>query len=169
MTVETKLVELAKGLASLRDAVEHAIVVYEDGYALHLRGGQLGVTIPLVTNHGRAVAVIHTHPVPRSAPSLADLRVLVAMAQLGVREPKLLTVHAEGGEATISVYTLRRPLPPELWLQLERDALSYELLNVESRFSPEVSEKQLREQHALLSRLSLSIERYKVKVAPTAS
>lgn len=165
MTVEINLLELAKGLASIQDSVEHAVVVYEDGFALHLRGSPLGVGIPLVSDHGRAVAVVHTHPVPRTAPSLPDLKVLFSMAQLGVPNPRLVTVYSDGAEATVSVYTLRFLPPPDLLPMIEEQALRYELLSVKSRFDPSISEKQLREQHAILSRLGISIERYKVKVA----
>lgn len=165
MTVETKLIELAKELASLRDGVEHAAVVYEDGFIIHLKGSTLGVGIPLLTNHGRAVTVVHTHPVPRTAPSLPDLKVLLLMAQLGVPSPKLATVFSDGREATISVYTMRSLPPPELLPLLERHAYSYELLNAESGFDPSISEKQLREQHILLSKLGISVERYRVRIA----
>jgi len=165
MPVETQIIELAKGLAGINEPFEHAIIVYEDGYLLHLRGSTLGVGIPLVTDHGRAVAIVHSHPVPRTAPSLPDLRVLLSMKQLGVENPKLATVYSDGREATVTVYTLRSTPPPHLIPLLEQHALEYERLNVESRFDPAISEKQLREQHALLSRLGLSIERYRFRVA----
>ena len=165
MTVEIDLIELAKGLARVRDSAEHAIVVYEDGFALHLRGSSLGVGIPLVSNHGKAVAVVHTHPVPRTAPSLPDLRVLFSMGVLGVQNPKLVTIYSDGGEATVSIYTLRSLPPPDLVPLIEEQALKYEQLSARTDFDPSISEKQLREQHAILSRLGISVERYKVKVA----
>lgn len=165
MPVETQILEVAKDLASIREPYEHAVVVYEDGFKVHLRGSMLGVSIPLLTDHGRAVAIVHTHPVPRTAPSLPDLMVLISMARLGVKEPKLATVYSEYREATVTVYTLRSTPPPDLIPLLERHALNYEQLNVESRFDSAVSEKQLREQHAFLSRLGLSVARYRIKLA----
>lgn len=165
MPVETQILELAKDLASLNEPFEHAVVIYEDGFKLHLRGSPLGVGIPLVTDHGRAVAVVHTHPVPRTAPSLPDLQVLLSMARLGVKNPRLATVYSDGREVTVTVYTLRSPPPEELLPLLERQALSYEVLNVESQFDPAISEKQLREQHALLSKHGISVERYKIRLA----
>ena len=166
MTVAKDLLELARELAGLRDRAEHAAVVYEDGSVLHLRGTPFGVGIPLVSDHGRAVAVVHTHPVPRTAPSLPDLQVLISMARLGVPSPKLATVYSDGVEATVSVYTLRGPPPPELLRLIEEKAMEYEALSVESRFDSSVSEKQLREQAAVLGRLGISVERYRFRLHP---
>lgn len=165
MTVENVILETARTLASEADTVENAVVLYEDGHALRLKGSRYGVAIPLVTNHGRAVAVIHTHPVPRTSPSLPDLRVLFSMAKLGVPSPKLVTVYSEGNTALVTVYTARAPLPPDIEELLTKHALDYEFMNIQSGFDPKVSEKQVREQHALLSRLGVSVERYKIKIA----
>lgn len=164
MTVE-KILEIARRLAAQPSEVEQAVVVYEDGFELALKGSPFGVPIPLVTEHGRAVAVIHTHPVPRTAPSLPDLQVLLRMARLGVNEPAVATVYSGGGEAVVTVYRVRSPPPPGSEELLLRHAIGYEHLSAESGFDPRVSEKQVREQHALLSRLGIVVERYRLTPA----
>ncbi len=163
MTVETTIFEIARRLAREPSPVERAVVLYEDGSALELSGSPTGVSIPLVAaGHGRAVAVVHTHPVPRSAPSLPDLQVLFAMARLGVERPRMVTVYSGAGGVVVTVYTLKSPPPPGAEELVARHALSYERLSVDTGFDPRVSEKQLREQHALLSRLGISVERYRL-------
>ncbi len=163
MTVESLIFKIARHLAAGPSPVERAVVLYEDGSALEVAGSPTGVSIPLmVAGRGRAIAVIHTHPVPRVAPSLPDLQVLFAMARLGVEQPRMVTVYSGEGGVVITVYTLKGPLPPGAEELAARQALSYERLNLDARFDPRVSEKQLREQHALLSRLGISVERYRL-------
>ncbi len=165
MTVETDIIGIARRLAAEPSPVERAVVVYEDGYVLPIAGSTMGVSIPLVTNHGRATAVIHTHPVPRTAPSLPDLQVLFAMARLGVEQPRMVTVYSSEEGVIVTVYTLKSPPPPGAEELAARQALNYERLNIDAGFDPRVSEKQLREQHALLGRLGIGVERYRLPPA----
>jgi len=166
MTVENAIIKIARRLAEEPSPVERAVVVYEDGSTIELAGSLGGVNIPLVVaGRGRAVAVIHTHPVPRTAPSLPDLQVLFAMARLGVEQPRMVTVYSSAEGVVVTVYTLKGPLPPGAEELVARQALSYERLNLDAGFDPRVSEKQLREQHALLSRLGVSVERYRLPPA----
>jgi hypothetical protein len=165
MTVEIDIIGIARRLAMEPSSVERAVVVYEDGYILPIAGSPMGVGIPLLTNHGRATAVIHTHPVPRTAPSLPDLQVLFAMAKLGVEQPRMVTVYSNEEGVILTVYTLKSPPPPGAEELAARHALNYEHLNLDANFDPRVSEKQLREQHALLSRLGISVERYRLPPA----
>lgn len=163
--METDIIRIARMLAEEPSPIERAVIVYEDGYALSIAGSLTGVSIPLVTSHGRATAVIHTHPVPRTAPSLPDLQVLFAMAKLGVERPRMVTVYSDAEGVIITVYTLRSPMPPGAEELAAQHALNYERLNLDANFDPRISEKQLREQHTLLSRLGIGVERYKLPPA----
>ena len=64
-----KLISLARDLARKPRDVEHAIVVFEDGWVSPIisQGLKYGTFIPLRNSiHGYAIAVLHTHPVPRT-------------------------------------------------------------------------------------------------------
>lgn len=157
------ILESARELVSMAAGrVEYAIVIYEDGSRAVFRGAAMEVPIPLTGPHGRAVAVIHTHPVPRTAPSLPDLAVLVSMTRLGIIPAYLAIVYFSNKRATVTLYTATRPIPREAEKIIAGQALKYEKLNYISAFSPSISEKQLREQHAMLSRLGISVERYQI-------
>lgn len=161
--MKDRILESSRELASMAvDEEEYAVVIYEDGAWVLFSGASMEVQIPLIGPHGRAVAVIHTHPVPRTAPSLPDLAVLISMTRLGVIPAYLATVYASNGKATVTLYTATRPLPHGVEKIIAAQALKYEKLNYVNAFSPSISEKQLREQHALLSKLGISVERYQV-------
>ncbi len=157
------ILESARELASMAsEREEYAMVIYEDGSRAVFKGAAMEVLIPLAGQHGRAVAVIHTHPVPRTAPSLQDLAVLVSMTRLGIVPAYLATAYFSSGKVTVTLYTATRPIPRGAEKVIADQALKYEELNYINAFSPSTSEKQLREQHALLSRLGISVERYQI-------
>ena len=164
--LKVKLFSLAKKLGGMPRDAEYAIVVYEDGHISPIISQRMfsGAMIPFsVAGHGVAVAVLHTHPVPRTAPSLTDLNILFNMAIYNV--PVYLgTIHRGEDEITLTLYIARRPINPEEARKVLRESYIYELLNVREGFKKEVSDKQIYEQHKMLQKLNISIERYRFKI-----
>ena len=159
-TMKRRILSAARRLAALKRKGEAAIVIFEDGHEELLVGTELSVPVPLTGIHGRAKAIVHTHPVPRTAPSLADLYTLIVMARLGVPS-YMATVYSTGKTATITIYTATKPLFG-LEQTILKKAARYEKLNMETIFDPGISNKQVVEQHAMLAKLGVTVERYRV-------
>ncbi len=160
--VKSVILRVARELARKPADVERAVVIFEDGYVTpeitqHLRSRTL---VPFRSQeHGLAVAIVHTHPLPRSAPSLADLWALCIMSTN--RTPAYLaTVYSSGEGSVVTIYIAKRRLHPQEIREIIRKSYLYELLNVRFRFAPEISEKQIREQHRILQEHGIVVERY---------
>jgi len=160
--VKERILKLARKVARSPKEREHAVVVFEDGSEAWVRGSWRATAIPLYSPaHGRAIAVIHTHPVPRETPSLADLRTLITMSRM--RAPAYLaTVYRVDGEALVTLYTATRALSPHEAEAVLLGALEYERLHLETGFNRLASEKQAREQHELLKFVGITVERYRL-------
>lgn len=161
-----KLFSLAKKLAGMPKDAEYAVIVYEDGHVSPIisQGLFSGAIIPFRhVDHGFAVAVLHTHPIPRTAPSIADLILLFNMSRYNT--PAYLgTVYRGGGEVVLTLYVANRSVSPvEASLVLNKSRV-YEFLNVKGGFREGFSDKQIYEQHRLLQRLNVSVERYRFKL-----
>lgn len=156
-----------KELTRMPKDAEYAVVIFEDGYATPVITQKMfhGAVIPfMLPGHGVARAVIHTHPVPRFAPSIADLKVLLAMAEY--RTPAYLaTVYSEGEEAVATIYTAKERVPGLEAAKVLEGFLKYEDANILLDFKESLSHKQAWEQHAVLERLGITVEKYRFKVA----
>ncbi|MCS7364868.1 MAG: hypothetical protein NDF54_05460 [archaeon GB-1867-035] len=161
-----KLFSLAKKLAGMPKDAEYAIIVYEDGYVSPIisQGLFSGAIIPFRhVDHGFAVAVLHTHPVPRTAPSIADLNLLFNMSRHNT--PAYLgTIYRSGSEVVLTLYIANRSVSPMEASLVLNESRVYEFLNVRGGFRESLSDKQIYEQHRLLQRLNISVERYRFKL-----
>jgi len=164
MAVKDRILELARRLAKAPKTAEYAVVVFEDGSEVWVRGSPLGAAVPIYAKaRGRAVAIVHTHPVPRTTPSLADLQALLRIALLGA-PAYMATVYRANGEAVVTLYTANTRITPEAASYILRESAEYERLQVQSSFSPAASEKQAREQHVMLRQYGITVERYSLKL-----
>lgn len=164
--LKAKLLSLAKKLAEMPKDAEYAIVVYEDGYISPILTQRLfgGAIIPFRdANHGFAVAVLHTHPVPRTAPSLSDLNLLFNMSMHNA--PVYLgTIYKSENEMILTLYIANKRVDPVEATSILNRSRIYEFLNVEGGFREKFSDKQIYEQHKMLQRLGVSVERYRFKL-----
>ncbi len=161
-----KLISLARDLARKPRDVEHAIVVFEDGWVSPIisQGLKYGTFIPLRNSiHGYAIAVLHTHPVPRTAPSIADLNLLFSMSMFNT--PVYLgTIYRGDDEVTLTLYIANRRINPVEARAILSESYVYEVLNIEGGFKEDLSDKQIYEQQILLQKFGISIERYRFKL-----
>jgi len=161
--IKVKVLEVARKLAKMPKDSEYAVVIFEDGYITpvmtqHFRARAI---VPLRSHkHGFTVAIAHTHPLPRTTPSLADLRALFAMA-IHNTPVYLATVYRGKDEITITLYTATRRIDPAEIRSILQDAYVYEVLHVYR--GSRISEKQVREQHIALQKYGIKIERYRIK------
>jgi len=162
--VKAKVLEVARRLGDLPKDSEYAVVIFEDGYTTPVMTQHLveRTIVPLHSpKHGFTIAIIHTHPLPRTTPSLADLRALFAMAVHNT-PVYLATVYRSKDEITITLYIATEKVSlPEMGAILQR-AQIYESLHIHHGFK--VSEKQVREQHRNLQRYGIKVERYRIKI-----
>jgi len=152
----------ARQLANLPKDAEYAIVIFEDGYVTPIitQGYFASTMVPFKTpDHGYARAVIHTHPLPRLSPSVADLRLLFILSMYGA-PAYLATVYRDERKVIVTLYIARRKIAPSEAEVALRKAYTYELAHAYLGFKEGLSEKQLREQHRSLQRIGVSVERY---------
>ena len=164
--LKRKIFTLAKNLAKMPKDAEYAIIVYEDGHVSPIITQKLfsGAIIPFRHNfHGIAIAVLHTHPVPRSAPSIADLNLLFNMSMYNT--PAYLgTIYRSGDEAVLTLYIANKRIDPFIGRKILSESYIYEILNVRGGFRESFSDKQIYEQHKLFQKYGITIERYKFKL-----
>ncbi|RLF14599.1 MAG: hypothetical protein DRJ66_05755 [Thermoprotei archaeon] len=162
MDLRGRLLNLAKELARLPKDSEYSLVIFEDGYATPIiTQGRFAETVVPIKDleHGHAIAILHTHPLPRIAPSLADLRSLLIMSTYNV--PSYLgTVYRKDDKIIVTLYIAKRKISLGEVEHILRSAYVYELLHAYRGFREDISEKQLHEQHLLLRNIGIVVERY---------
>mgnify|MGYP000265220665 CR=1 FL=1 len=160
--LKEKLFPLAKKLAKMPKDAEYAIVVFEDGYISPIISQKYyaGALVPVKDfQHGYAIAVLHTHPLPRVTPSLADLRLLIIMSMYNI--PTYLgTIYKENDKVIFTLYIANRSINTSEARLILNKSYIYEIIHRRYGFKEEISEKQLREQHRFLQKFGISIERY---------
>lgn len=162
MDLHRVILDLARKLAELPKDSEYSIVIFEDGYVTPIISQKdfTKTIVPIMDReHGHAIAILHTHPLPRFAPSLADLRSLLMMSVYNVPS-YLVTVYREDGRAVVTLYIAKNKIDLDQAEYILRSSYVYELLHAYRGFSNELSEKQLHEQYTFLRDLGIVVERY---------
>ncbi|RLF19379.1 MAG: hypothetical protein DRN15_01950 [Thermoprotei archaeon] len=152
--MDDRLYRLVQTIARYPKDKEYALVLFEDGYiSSHLYNTQELAVIPVYNRvHGRAIAVVHTHPIPRTAPSIADLKTLAIMSRYGT-PAHLVTVFSYKDRVKVTVYTAKRRIDPEELKEIMMLSSHYEHI-------PLLSDKQVREQAYKLRKYGIVVERY---------
>lgn len=145
-------IDLIRKLLSYTEKVKKEIVcvAYEDGsmklFELGLIGGAFPVNMPLVKY------ILHTHPVPRFTPSLADIMTAFRISKAKGRPTPLFTVSRANNKAII--YEIK--VSP----RADIESLIKEIMPIERMVISDVRKFSELQHYKMISRRDITVTRF---------